>query len=150
MERGRRTCDFDFTADSSEVGVDAIDREAQDGVAETPEAVVPFSIVLALLLVNLPVDLDDETVSGTREIDNVGADRMLPTKLPALKPMIPEYLPETPFGWRRPAPEIPRRLKAPEPSRRTAPLIAHHDAVSLSSCHAAAGWPRYLGMAPLP
>jgi hypothetical protein len=59
-------------------------RESEDGVAKCFKILVPFGIVLDLLLVNLSVDLHDQSGAVTVEIDDVRTDWMLPPEHEAI------------------------------------------------------------------
>jgi len=85
--------------------------------------VVAFGIVLVLLVVNLAVDPYDEPILRAHEIDNIGADRMLPAKLLAVQSMTPKHRPESLLTRSRPTTEIPRRFTPPEPPGRTTPVF---------------------------
>src|SRR5688572_21263683 len=55
-------------------------RESHDVVAECSEVVVPFGIILAPRLVDFAVDLYYQLRSDTDKIDDIRADRMLPSE----------------------------------------------------------------------
>ena len=133
MERGRSASAPDLLEYTGQVAGDAIGSETNHHEASISEVIIAFGVVLALLLVNRAVNLNDETRPWASEIDDVRTDRMLPTKLPAIEPMISEHLPEMPLARRGPATEIPRSLAPPESSCRAAPFIIHHAAVNLAS-----------------
>ena len=73
--------------------------KAQHHIAETAEVVVSLGIVLALLLVDVSVNFDDETVLRTYEIADVRTDWMLAADLLAIESMMPELSPTMLFGW---------------------------------------------------
>lgn len=79
---------------SIKIGNNSINREAHDGVAEITEIFVSLGIILALHVVDIAVYFDDRAVLWADEIDNVGTNRMLPTELLAVQPMMPESIPE--------------------------------------------------------
>ena len=60
---------------------DLVVGEAQDTDAERFETGLPNGVVLALFVVNWPVDLDGQTNGGAVEVDDETVDRMLSRNL---------------------------------------------------------------------
>jgi hypothetical protein len=89
MERGRWGSCPDLGKDPFQIVGDLIVGEAQDCVAKASEVVVADGVVLALVFVDFPVNLDDEVILGTYEVDEICADRMLTSELLAFELVVP-------------------------------------------------------------
>ena len=106
MERGRTECPSNFLEYFAEFVVDAVDGEPQDGVAKFSQVIVSFGVILLLCLMNVAIHINHETLAGAREIDEIGTDRVLPTKLTAVESMVPEHFPKAPLTGSSPASKI--------------------------------------------
>jgi hypothetical protein len=74
MERGGGGHGPDHGENSFQIVEDLVVGKAQDCVAKASEVVVAHCVVLALLLVDFSVNLDDEAIPGTYEVDDIRAD----------------------------------------------------------------------------
>jgi hypothetical protein len=74
--------------------------DAQDGVSKLAKILLSFGIVLALLLVDLAIDLHDEARRDAEEIDHVRPDGALATELLAAYVMSAERSPQNRLGRR--------------------------------------------------
>jgi len=106
VERGSSASGTNFAKYERQLSVDSIHGETQDSIADADDVVITFGVVFALLLVDLSIDFDDKFRPRAAEIDDTRADRMLSAKLPAVKTMIPQHLPEYSLAGRRTATEI--------------------------------------------
>lgn len=82
-------CRADLGQHPFKIVEDTRDGKVNDDVAEAHYVLIAFSIVLLLLLVDPPVNLDDEPRLRTRKIDDVRTNRMLAAKLAAVEAMVP-------------------------------------------------------------
>ncbi len=75
-------------------------REPDHAPAVLREDIGPRLILIRLIFVNRPVDLDSETLGRACEIEDERADRMLPPEMLPTDPMSAECLPEQLLGRR--------------------------------------------------
>jgi hypothetical protein len=75
-------------------------RDAQHAVAFACKPAIPERIPSDLIVLRVPtaIDLDHQTTLEADEIDNMSANRMLPTKARAVDPAPAEHPPQPTFG----------------------------------------------------
>jgi hypothetical protein len=106
---------------------DVLIAEPNDLVSEFFQQTGPLFIVIELLVVDVPVDLDDEQPIGAAKVDDERPKGMLSTKLQPIQSSIAQRRPERTFRRRHPLPQIASlavdvRYRPANPSIPTLPL----------------------------
>ena len=97
---GQPGLDHDVLADIVDIADDVVVPEAQDGPAVLFKSGASCLVVDGIFRGGMlrAVDLDDQLLRGTGEIDDVACDRDLPAKGQSHQPMRAEFIPKLQFG----------------------------------------------------
>ncbi len=91
--------------------------EPHDSIAACFEECLPLGVSFLLTAVNGAVDLHDEAIGGTEEIDHEGANRLLTAEMDA-ELVATQGGPQPPLTGRRPLAKVPCSLHHPKAQTR--------------------------------
>ncbi len=90
----------DFHRDLIQVSIDIDVRKSEHLKAFRLQKLRPRRIVVLLLIVESPVQFDDQSPFEADKVDDIRADWMLPAEFATLELPIPEQLPKSSFRFR--------------------------------------------------